>query len=94
MAAMKHILLTNDDGYQAEGLRALAAALEGFATVSIVAPSFGAQRGSAVVDAAAADRVQPDRGAGMGHRRDAGGLRDRGAAQTFAGKAGHGDFRD
>src|SRR5438477_4515547 len=34
-----HILLTNDDGYQAEGLRALAAALEGFATVSIVAPS-------------------------------------------------------
>src|SRR6202140_118257 len=36
---MKHILLTNDDGYQAEGLRALASALEGFATVSIVAPS-------------------------------------------------------
>jgi len=28
---MPHILLTNDDGYQAEGLRALAAALEGFA---------------------------------------------------------------
>src|SRR5580765_7601062 len=36
---MPNILLTNDDGYQAEGLRALAAALEGFATVSIVAPS-------------------------------------------------------
>jgi 5'-nucleotidase len=36
---MRHILLTNDDGYQAEGLRALAAALEDFATVSIVAPS-------------------------------------------------------
>src|SRR5260370_34285565 len=36
---MPHILLTNDDGYQAEGLRALAAALEGFATVRIVAPS-------------------------------------------------------
>src|SRR2546430_4103942 len=36
---MPRILLTNDDGYQAEGLRALAAALEGFATVSIVAPS-------------------------------------------------------
>src|SRR5882672_8552545 len=36
---MPHIRLTNDDGYQAEGLRALAAALEGFATVSIVAPS-------------------------------------------------------
>ena len=36
---MKHILLTNDDGYQADGLQALAAALEGFATVSIVAPS-------------------------------------------------------
>jgi 5'-nucleotidase len=36
---MPHILLTNDDGYQAPGLRSLAAALEGFATVSIVAPS-------------------------------------------------------
>jgi 5'-nucleotidase len=36
---MPHILLTNDDGYQAEGLRALAEAFEGFATVSIVAPS-------------------------------------------------------
>ena len=36
---MPHILLTNDDGIQAEGLHALAAALEGFATVSIVAPS-------------------------------------------------------
>ncbi len=36
---MPHILLTNDDGYQAEGIRAVAAAFEGFATVSIVAPS-------------------------------------------------------
>src|SRR6202047_1028539 len=36
---MTHILLTNDDGYEAPGLRALAAVLEGFATVSIVAPS-------------------------------------------------------
>jgi 5'-nucleotidase len=36
---MPHILLTNDDGYQAEGIRALAAAFEGFAMVSIVAPS-------------------------------------------------------
>jgi 5'-nucleotidase len=36
---MPHILLTNDDGYQAEGIRALAAVFEGFATVSIVAPS-------------------------------------------------------
>ena len=36
---MPHILLTNDDGIQAEGLRVLAVALEGFATVSIVAPS-------------------------------------------------------
>jgi 5'-nucleotidase len=34
-----HILLTNDDGYQAEGLRAGAEALADFATVSIVAPS-------------------------------------------------------
>lgn len=36
---MKHILLTNDDGYQAEGLRAAAEELADFATVSIVAPS-------------------------------------------------------
>lgn len=36
---MPHILLTNDDGYQAEGLRTLAKALEDLATVSIVAPS-------------------------------------------------------
>jgi 5'-nucleotidase len=36
---MTHILLTNDDGYQAGGLRALAGALEDSATVSIVAPS-------------------------------------------------------
>jgi 5'-nucleotidase len=36
---MTHILLTNDDGYQAEGLRTLARAFESFATVSIVAPS-------------------------------------------------------
>src|SRR6516165_4527127 len=36
---MRHVLLTNDDGYQAEGLRAVAEALVDFATVSIVAPS-------------------------------------------------------
>src|SRR5437879_13003525 len=36
---MTHILLTNDDGYQGEGPRALARAFESFATVSIVAPS-------------------------------------------------------
>lgn len=33
-----HILVTNDDGYHAPGLRALAEGLEGFATLSIVAP--------------------------------------------------------
>src|SRR6266702_1635764 len=54
----------------------------------------GTERDGAVADAAAADRVQSNRGAGMGHRRNAGGLRDRGAAQTFAGKTGHGDFRN
>jgi 5'/3'-nucleotidase len=36
---MTHILLTNDDGYQAPGLLALADALKDFATISIVAPS-------------------------------------------------------
>jgi len=36
---MPNILLTNDDGYQAEGLLAVAEALADFATVSIVAPS-------------------------------------------------------
>ena len=36
---MAHILITNDDGIQAEGLRALAQALEGLGTISVVAPS-------------------------------------------------------
>jgi 5'-nucleotidase len=36
---MPNILLTNDDGIQAEGLRALTDALADFATISIVAPS-------------------------------------------------------
>jgi 5'-nucleotidase len=36
---MTNILLTNDDGYQASGLLALAEILQDFATVSIVAPS-------------------------------------------------------
>src|SRR5258708_30022333 len=35
---MTHILLTNDDGIHAAGLKALAAGLEGFGTISIVAP--------------------------------------------------------
>src|SRR5438105_9167449 len=43
---MKHILLTNDDGYDAPGLKALAAVLEGWATVSIVAPN-GEKSGAA-----------------------------------------------
>lgn len=36
---MAHILVTNDDGIHAEGLRALLSALEGLATLSVVAPS-------------------------------------------------------
>ena len=36
---MTHILLTNDDGIHAEGLKTLARAFAGLATVSIVAPS-------------------------------------------------------
>ena len=36
---MAHILITNDDGIQAEGLRALVHAVEGLGTVSVVAPS-------------------------------------------------------
>ena len=35
---MPHILITNDDGIYAEGLRALVAAFEGIGTVSVVAP--------------------------------------------------------
>jgi 5'-nucleotidase len=35
---MAHILITNDDGIQAEGLRALVAAMEGVGTISVVAP--------------------------------------------------------
>ncbi len=36
---MAHILITNDDGIHAEGLRALLGALEGLGTLSVVAPS-------------------------------------------------------
>lgn len=35
---MAHILITNDDGIRAEGLRALKTALEGLGTLSVVAP--------------------------------------------------------
>ena len=35
---MPHVLLTNDDGIQAPGLKALAAGLAGFGTISVVAP--------------------------------------------------------
>jgi 5'-nucleotidase len=37
--SMPHILITNDDGIHAEGLRALVGALEDLGTVSVVAPS-------------------------------------------------------
>jgi 5'-nucleotidase len=36
---MAHILITNDDGIHAEGLRALVHAMEGLGTISVVAPS-------------------------------------------------------
>ncbi len=36
---MAHILITNDDGIQAEGLRALVQAMEGVGTISVVAPN-------------------------------------------------------
>jgi 5'-nucleotidase len=36
---MPHILITNDDGIYAEGLRALVVGLQGLGTVSVVAPS-------------------------------------------------------
>jgi 5'-nucleotidase len=35
---MAHILITNDDGIQADGLRALVQAMEGAGTISVVAP--------------------------------------------------------
>jgi 5'-nucleotidase len=38
-ASMAQILVTNDDGIQAEGLRALVQALDGLGTISVVAPS-------------------------------------------------------
>src|ERR1700692_4460081 len=37
--SMAHILITNDDGIQAEGLRALVQAVEGLGTIRVVAPS-------------------------------------------------------
>lgn len=36
---MAYILITNDDGIHAEGLRALVSAMEGLGTISVVAPS-------------------------------------------------------
>lgn len=36
---MPHILITNDDGIHAEGLRALVCAVSGLGTISVVAPS-------------------------------------------------------
>ncbi len=36
---MKQILITNDDGYESEGLMALIAALEGLGSVTVVAPA-------------------------------------------------------
>ena len=36
---MPHILITNDDGIQAEGLRALVQAVQGLGAISVVAPS-------------------------------------------------------
>ena len=39
LKTMAHILITNDDGIQAEGLRALVHAVEGLGTISVVAPS-------------------------------------------------------
>src|SRR5579862_3337883 len=37
---MAHILISNDDGIHAEGLRALKAGLEGLAKLTVVAPSY------------------------------------------------------
>lgn len=37
--AMPHIVITNDDGIYAEGLRALVHAMKGIGTISVVAPS-------------------------------------------------------
>src|SRR5580658_2852317 len=51
---MAHILITNDDGIQAEGLRALVHAVQGLGTVSVVAPSH--ERGAS---AQALTRRQP-----------------------------------
>src|SRR5258708_12344399 len=36
---MAHLVIPNDDGIQAEGLRALVQAMEGVGTISVVAPS-------------------------------------------------------
>src|SRR4030088_1602000 len=36
---MRHILITNDGGIQAEGLRARVRAMDGLGTISVVAPS-------------------------------------------------------
>ena len=91
---MPHILLTNDDGYQAAGLARAGGGARRIRDGEHCCAEPGAERSGAIADAAAADRLQPDWRTRMGDGWDAGGLRDRGAAQTFAGKTGHGDFRD
>ena len=60
------VLLTNDDGYQAVGLRALAEQLRSLRRKHR-GTELGTQRGGAVVDAAAAHRLPQDSREGMGH---------------------------
>ncbi len=72
---MAHILITNDDGIQAEGLRALVQAVEGLGTISVVAPSH--ERSAAAQSLTLRHPIfwEQVRRARMGGRRHSGGLR-------------------
>ena len=86
------ILLTNDDGIYAPGLRALLPELRKLGEVVVVAPATEQSAvGHSVTLTDAADRAGgPGRGtaaAGLGGGRPAGRLREAGAARTAAGAA-------
>jgi len=91
---MTHILLTNDDGYQAEGLRTLAKAFLSFATVSIVAPSLersGAAQSLTLRQPIVCNQIGEREWAIDGTPADCVIVA---LHQTFTREAGHGDFRN
>ena len=80
-----NVVLTNDDGYQAAGLRALAEDLKDFANVRIVAPSWERSGAAQSLTLAPADRLPQNCRERMGHRRHSRRLRHRRAPWPASG---------